>query len=175
MATGRPNRSSPAAQLQRGAAYVYPLTLLIAPAGWGKTSLLRRWSAGERLPVAWVALAPGDDRPEIFLAHVAGALAAIAGPAGIPPRDLPSHEVDLTGEDGAVAVINAAAEATMDFALVLDEYHQITCPTVHGIVSRALDYPPPFMHLIIAARSFPPLPLARLRARGQLLLMEIGD
>lgn len=146
-----------------------PLTLVSAPAGFGKTTLLAEWLADCPLPSAWLSLEEQDNDPARFLAYLAAALRQIEDEAGQatlaaltfagPQTALPALMPQLVNE------INAIPE---EFILVLDDYHLITAPPIHDAVAFLVDHPPGCMHLVLATRADPPLPLARLRARGQL-------
>ena len=157
------------------------LTLVSAPAGFGKTTVLGDWLAhlGGRRPsprVAWLSLDEGDDDPARFLTHLA---AAFAG-AGL---DVGPLAVDLHGpaiSDALTVLVNevtrAAAEAPETvWVQVLDDYHAISAPEVHEAVTFLLDHLPAQLHLVLATRADPPLPLARLRSRGQLTEVRAAD
>lgn len=163
-----PDGPGSAALARLDGALEHRLTLLIAPAGSDKTALLRRWVKARTWRVAWVTLDEGDNVLACFLDKLASAVRGLA-PAIIPP----SARSDLP-EAAIVGWVNALADAPDDFVLVLDNYHVITAAAVHRSVELLLDYPPPRMHVVLAARSEPPLPLARLRARRQLLRVEVG-
>jgi len=150
------------------------LTLVCAPAGFGKTALLADWARGGPLPVAWLSLDEGDDDPARFWRYVAAAvdqvrtgigeqLAALLDP---PPR---SFEAVVT------ALVNGLAAGSGPVALVLDDYHVIQAPPVHGSIAFLLGHLPPQLRLILSTRSDPPLPLARLRGGGQLVELRAGD
>jgi len=153
----------------------YPLTLLIAPAGSGKTALLRRWAAAIRSAgsqrLAWLTLQSWHNQPMRFLADLAQALPAVQA-VGVP---LGIHTPTLPFEQYTTALINAIADIPVDFSLVVDEYQQVGAAEIHGFFSLLLDYPPPALHLVIASRSEPPLPVARLRARRQLIEIGLED
>ena len=151
------------------------LTLLSAQAGSGKTSLLSRWIQQRGLSVAWVSLDDADNDPARFWVYVFSALegrqpglgaAGLASLAGLPP---PPIEVVLT------ELINAASSLSAPLLLVLDDYHAITTPAIHNGLAFLLENLPPALHVIIATRQNPPLPLARLRARRQLLELSGQD
>jgi LuxR family maltose regulon positive regulatory protein len=160
------------------------LTLVSAPAGFGKTTLLSAWTArlGERRPpaaVAWVSLDDGDNDLGRLLAHTFAALRR----AGL---DIDTAALEsLRPEPGYAAValstlVNEVARAgdqepDRRWILALDDYHAITSPEVHEAVSFLLDNMPAQLHLLIATRSDPPLPLARLRSRGQLVERRAAD
>jgi LuxR family maltose regulon positive regulatory protein len=173
------------------------LTLVSAPAGFGKSTLLSQWihsrarssehgAGGDRAGLtptaprfAWLSLDQGDNDLTRFLTYFISALQRIEEGIGEPALTTlqssgllgatqPSIEVLLTG------LINEAA-APAPFALILDDYHVITEPRVHAALSFILDHLPPPLHLVIATRADPPLPLARLRARGQLTELRQAD
>jgi len=144
------------------------LTLVSAPAGFGKTTLLSGWVAGCERPTAWLSLDEGDSDPARFLAYLVAALQTIAANVGEgmlgmlqAPRP-PSTESILT------ALLNELNTVPEDFVLVLDDYHVIDAEPVDDALAFLLEHLPPRMHLLIATREDPQLPLARLRARGQL-------
>ena len=156
----------------------HPLTLIAAPAGFGKTTLLATWLEHPPLPAAWVALEPDDDDMARFWTYVVTAVArvhpgseaaALALLQTTPFAPLPPIETVLT------AWINALATLPHDLVLVLDDYHVITAPPIHRSVAYLLDHLPPQLHLVLATRANPPLPLARLRTRGQLTEIRAAD
>jgi LuxR family maltose regulon positive regulatory protein len=152
------------------------MTLVCAPAGFGKTALLAAWAAGGRGPVAWLSLDEGDDDPARFWRHVAAALERASpgisggvGPLlGSAPR---SFEGVVTALVNELADRPAAGQAL----LVLDDYHLIGAGQVHAAVQFLIDHLPPGLRLVLAARSDPPLRLSRLRARGELAELRAGD
>jgi LuxR family transcriptional regulator, maltose regulon positive regulatory protein len=147
-----------------------PVTLLSAPVGFGKTTLLSTWL--KQLPaatqVAWSTLDTGDNDPARFLAYLCGALQINRADVLRTPR-LPTLDEVLT------PLINQLSEAPNPIVLVLDDYHLIEAAAVHHVVSFLIDHQPAPLHLIIAARADPPLPLPRLRARDQLLELRQSD
>ena len=174
------------------------LTLVSAPAGFGKTTLLSEWAAYLRLPiadfrlsvdsaeianrksqiqnrVAWVSLDKDDSDPARFWAYFIAALQTVQAEAGnailaaFQSPQPPPIEMVLT------TLINEIAAMPHHFALVLDDYHQIEAQPIHKALAFLLDHLPPQMHLVIAGRADPPLPLARLRGRGQLTELREDD
>jgi LuxR family transcriptional regulator, maltose regulon positive regulatory protein len=165
----RPRLVDRLAQAQGG-----ELTLVCAPAGFGKTALLADWARGGQRPVAWLSLDTGDNDPVRFWRHVAAALdrvragvgERVAGLLRPPPR---SFEAVIT------ALVNELTTQPNEVALVLDDYHLVHAPPVHGSLVFLLEHLPPSLCLVLAGRADPPLPLARLRARGQLTELRAGD
>ncbi len=131
------------------------LTLVCAPAGFGKTTLIRQWVDRWARPVAWLSLDASDDEPARFAAYLAAALCPAVTGAGCEPKET------------VQALINQLADSGEDRALVLDDYHAIHSFAVHDLVAYLLERQPPCFHLVIGTREDPPLPLARLRARDQ--------
>jgi LuxR family maltose regulon positive regulatory protein len=151
------------------------LTLISAPAGFGKTSLISEWVQQCERAVSWASLDEGDNDPARFLAYLVAALQKIAsaiGESALAQR--PSPEMPVT-EMALTAVINDIAANQENFILVLDDYHLITAQPIHDALTFLLDHQPPQMHLVIATRADPPLPLALLRGRGQLTELRQAD
>jgi ATP/maltotriose-dependent transcriptional regulator MalT len=145
-----------------------PLTLLVAPAGWGKSTLVADWLARDQVAAGWVSLDSGDDDPKRFWRYLllaAGQAASAAGPAGLRRLDMAGSDVlrDVLPE-----FINEVAASDDQLVLVLDDYHLVSNRQVHESVATLLDRCPPQLHLIIVTRADPPLPVSRLRVRGQL-------
>jgi len=149
------------------------LTLVSAPAGFGKTTLLADWSRHSELPVAWVSLDERDDDPVRFLLYVVAAIGTIHQDFGETTRAfLSSLQSREELEPVLTALSNEILELPRDFVLVLDDYHAIRSETIHDALAFLLDYSPPPLHLIVAGRASPPLRLPKLRARGS--LTELG-
>ncbi|MGE5604042.1 MAG: LuxR C-terminal-related transcriptional regulator [Nitrososphaerales archaeon] len=151
-----------------------PLTLVTAPAGFGKTTLLASCVADCAMPVAWLSLDKDDNQPERFLRYLLAALheaheavAAGAGQLLVVARP-ESREAILTR-----LVNDLASDGEM--ALVLDDYQFISSPAVHDQVIFLLDHCPSTFHLVIASRSDPPLPLALWRGRGLVVELRAAD
>jgi LuxR family transcriptional regulator, maltose regulon positive regulatory protein len=151
------------------------LTLISAAAGFGKTTLLSAWVADCQLPVAWLSLDAGDSDPVRFLAYLIAALQTLAPGVGagvltaLQAPQPPAQEALLT------ALLNDIATIPHAFLLVLDDYHALDAPPVDQVLTLLLAHMPPRMHLVIATREDPPLPLARLRARDQLTELRAAD
>ena len=154
------------------------LTLISAPAGFGKTTLLAEWlattNASERA-VAWVSLSQTDNDPALFWAYLISALQKVQPRVGqqalsfLHSSQPPPVEVMLS------SLINDITAADGDIALILDDFHVVDAQPIHDAFAFLLDHLPPGMHLVIASRSNPPLPLARLRAHGELTEIRAGD
>jgi LuxR family transcriptional regulator, maltose regulon positive regulatory protein len=152
------------------------LTVVSAPAGFGKTTLLADWSQRSELPVAWVSLDERDDDPVRFLLYLIAAIGTIHEDFGKTTRAfLGSLESREELEPVLTALSNEILELPSDFVLVLDDYHSVRSETIHDALAFLLDHWPPPMHLIIAGRTSPPLPLPRLRARGRLTELGVPD
>jgi LuxR family transcriptional regulator, maltose regulon positive regulatory protein len=147
--------------------------LVCAPAGFGKTSLLADWARGGGRPVAWLGLDAGDNDPARFWRYVVAALEgarpALAGRVGPPPP--------RSFEGLVTALINelAADPGPDEVLLVLDDYHLVDSGPVHESVAFLLENLPPGLRVVVSGRVDPPLPLARLRARGQLAELRAAD
>jgi LuxR family maltose regulon positive regulatory protein len=152
------------------------LTLVSAPAGFGKTTLLADWSRRSELPVAWVSLDERDDDPVRFLLYVVAAIGTIYEDFGKATRAfLSSLQSREELEPVLTALSNEILEVPRDFVLVLDDYHTIRSETIHNALAFLLDHSPPPLHLVVAGRTSPPLPLPRLRARGRLTELGVPD
>ncbi len=163
-------------QLQAGAQG--RLTLLSAPAGFGKTTLLSAWCAialAADRALAWVSLDAGDADPVQFWNYVVTALdqlypgAGMAALAALQSPQPPPIEALL------IPLLNALSSMPHAAILILDDYHVITAPAIHQALSFLIEHLPPRLHLVIATRSDPPLPLTRLRARGELTELRATD
>ena len=154
------------------------LTLVLAPAGSGKTTLVRQWieTQGQDMQVAWFSLDPEDDDPIRFWHYVLTACERFSGKPGHHALRLLSTTHSffplLVLKQVLTALLNTVAEQTSQLFLVLDDYHVITSSQIHESLAYLVDHLPPTLHLIILSRSEPDLPLARWRARAD--LQEIG-
>ena len=154
------------------------LTLISAPAGSGKTSLAAAWLAalGSGFRAAWLSLDEGDNDPARFLAYLVAALRAAGPQIGTEAlRLLERAPAALEVEPVAASLINDLAGLGSPAILVLDDYHAITELAVHEAVGLLVDRQPPSLHLAIATRHDPPLPLSRLRGRGQMAELRQSD
>src|SRR5918994_1648552 len=144
------------------------LTLISAPAGFGKTTLLGEWLAGCGRPAAWLSLDEGDNDPTRFLAYLVAALRTVATDigegvlGGLQSPQPPPTETILT------ALLNEINAIPDNFVVVLDDYHLIDARPIDDALAFLLEHLPPRMHLVVATREDPHLPLSRLRVRGQM-------
>src|SRR5947199_1210717 len=151
------------------------LTLIAAPAGFGKTTLVSEWAEGIDRPTAWLSLDEGENDPTRFLAYLVTALQTIAATLGegvlgvLQASQPPPPEAILT------ALLNEITTLPDQFVLVLDDYHVIDAKPVDLALTFLVEHLPPQMHLVIATREDPLLPLARLRSRGQLTELRAAD
>lgn len=150
------------------------LTLVSAPPGFGKTSLLAEWRAAmpEGMSVGWLSLDASDNGTETFWTYVTAAL-GVAAP-GTGARALPLLSEQAL-EPALTNLLNDLEKLAEDTVLVLDDFHVIEAREIHEGMAFLLDHLPAQVHLVLATRADPPLPLARLRARGELVEIRAGD
>jgi LuxR family maltose regulon positive regulatory protein len=152
-----------------------------APAGFGKTTLLTEWlaawlaaaPAGARA-VAWLSLDPRDNDPALFWRYLVAALEAAAPGVGSSALGLLQSSQPST-EAVLATLLNDLNAVSNDLVLVLDDFHLIEAPEVRDGMAFLLDHLPPRIHLVIAARADPSLPLARLRGRGELVEVRAAE
>ncbi len=152
------------------------LTVVSAPAGYGKTTFVSAWAAACPSPVAWLSLEDKDDNdPARFLSYLIAAAQTIQPGLGqeilsLLPSPQPPAIRDLLSN-----LINALDGIQERFVLVLDDYHLITSPEIHQAITFLIEHQPPRMNLILITRIDPPLPLSHLRGRGQLTELRQAD
>lgn len=160
--------------LERGISH-HRLVLLAAPAGYGKTTLLAQWAQSSDFSTAWLSIDPEDNELERFLRCLFSAWEQVQ--PGIRESKLgmllgttsPDHEAILS------AFINLGSDLTQPLVVVLDDYHLIQDASIHEALSFLLDHLPSSLHFVMAGRAEPPLPLARYRARQELLEFRADD
>ena len=149
------------------------LTLISAPAGFGKTTLLAGWlqhlqaTQDAERAVAWLSVDEGDADPARFFAYLVAALQQVDPSIGQTAQAMLQGPQPPPLESLVTALINDVVATPRPFILILDDYHVIDALPIHQLLAFLLEHQPPQMHLVIATREDPPLPLSRLRARGQ--------
>ena len=166
-------------RLQAGLQRAPGVILISAPAGFGKTTLVSEWLAGRGgvtppLPIAWLSLDKEDDDLPRFLAYFIAALQTIAPAVGEATLGA-LHASQPSPTDVLLTALLNDLAALGDTVLVLDDYHVIESPPIEEALTFFVDHLPPRFRLVIATREDPPLPLARLRARGQLTELRATD
>jgi LuxR family maltose regulon positive regulatory protein len=154
------------------------VTLVSAPAGWGKTTLLSTWHAdlsGSGFPLAWVSLDAGDNDPVRFWTYVLVAMNTLYDGVSDAALTLLRSPQPPPMEPVLTSLLNALTVLPMDAVLVLDDYHVIEAQPIHHALAFLLEHLPPRLHLVIATRVDPPLSLARLRVRGALTEIRATD
>ncbi len=162
-------------QLNEGLHRTPGVTLISAPAGFGKTTLVSEWVAGVERPAAWLSLDDGDNDPTRFLFYLVAALQTIAQNIGAGVLGVLQSPQPPPIESILTALLNEITTVQEDFVLILDDYHVIDSKAVDHVLTFLLEHQPPQMHLVIATREDPHLPLARLRARDQLTELRAAD
>ena len=168
------------------------LTLIAAPAGFGKSTLLAQvlgearplpegleklgfsGSSESSIQVGWVALDQGDNDPVRFWSYLCSALERARPGAGAPTLTL-LRAAPSDMEPALAEMLNVLTQHAEEVVLVLDDYHAITNPAVHESISFLINHAPPQLHLVIASRTDPPLPLARWRARGDMVEIRSAE
>jgi LuxR family maltose regulon positive regulatory protein len=162
-------------RLEEGLRPGHRLTLISAPAGYGKTTLLSEWAAQTDQPVAWLSLDEADNDPVRFWTYLIAALQRVEPdlgrgiPQALRSPQRPPIDALLT------PLINQIAVLAEPIVLVLDDYHLISTREIQEEIAFLLEHQPVPLHLMIATRADPPLPTFRLRARGQLDELRSND
>ena len=153
------------------------LTLISAPAGFGKTTLVSAWAAGCDRRIAWLSLEEGDSDPARFLTYLVAALRTVAPDIGEGVlRVLQAAQPQPADIEALLtALLNEITTLPDNIVLVLDDYHVIDAKAIDDGVTFFIEHLPPRLRLVIATREDPPLPLARLRARDQLTELRAAD
>jgi len=151
------------------------LILVSAPAGYGKTTLICEWLVTCRQPNAWVSLDKGDNDPSRFWRYILAALQGAFFSADKTFPDIPLHHNLPNNEALLTDLVNELDHLQQPVILVLDDYHNIETPAIHEGLSFLLENAPINFRLVIVTRADPPLPLARLRARSQMVELRLAD
>jgi LuxR family maltose regulon positive regulatory protein len=169
---GRPHL---VARLNQGLAAGRQLTLVSAPAGFGKSSLISEWAVGLDRPVAWLSLDEGDDEAVRFFAYFVAALQRVDENIGHEIQGVLRSGQLPPGEIISTVLINDILESPDRFVLVLDDFQVIQERAILGVLESVLNNQPPSLHLALVTREDPLLPLARLRANDQMTEIRAGD
>jgi LuxR family maltose regulon positive regulatory protein len=151
------------------------LTLICAPAGFGKSTLLGEWASNYGHPIAWLSLEESDNDPTRFLAYLVAALQRIEETVGYNLLNALQSTQPPSIEELLTTLVNQIGAMSGSFVLVLDDYHLITIQPIHQAIEFLLDHLPANAHMMIATRSDPPWPIARLRGRGQVTELRQAD
>ncbi|HSJ89214.1 MAG TPA: LuxR C-terminal-related transcriptional regulator [Anaerolineales bacterium] len=162
-------------RLNEGLRHMPGVTLISAPAGFGKTTLVSEWVTDCQRPAAWLSLDEGDNDAARFLTYLIAALQTISPNLGGQILGLLQTPQPPPPEAIWTDLLNEISTIPESFLLVLDDYHMIDAKAVDRVLNFLLEHQPPQMHIVIATREDPDLPLARLRARGQLTELRAAD
>jgi LuxR family maltose regulon positive regulatory protein len=151
------------------------LTLVSAPAGFGKSTLVAGWLSESDQTAAWFSLDEGDNDPVKFWTYLIAAIQTIHQETGIEARQIVSAPQLRSIEPVVISLINDISQLPHDLFLVLDDYHVIETEDVHAGLSYLLEHQPPNLHIILNTRADPAMSLARLRAHSQLIEIRAED
>ena len=151
------------------------LTLVSAPAGFGKTSLMAAWRKQTDTPLAWFSLDEEDNEPARFLDYLIGALQMVDEDLGDESAELLKRSTTPPLKVVLTSLLNEINAYDKEFVLAFDDYHVITEHGIHEALSFLIERLAPHAHALIATRSDPPFPLGRLRARGELKELRATD
>jgi LuxR family maltose regulon positive regulatory protein len=151
------------------------LTLVAGPPGFGKSTLLGEWAAAHEGDVAWLSLDANDNDAARFVSHIVAALRRVR--PGVGERALAALRVPAADVEGSVLplLLNDVAGVRAPVRLVIEDYHLVTNVGVHAILAFLVDHAPASLGIVVSTRQDPPLPLGRLRARGELLELRADD
>ncbi len=172
--SNRVSRTRLLRQLEDGLAAGREVTLISAPAGFGKTTLLSEWAQGCTRLVSWLTLEESENDPALFLRYLVESIRKSVEAISPVILQLLQSPQPSSPQSLLPPLLNDLARAG-PFLLILDDYHLVTAPAVHGIVGFLIEHIPSSMHLALGTREDPPLPLARLRARGRITELRETD
>ncbi len=157
----------------------HKLTLVSAPAGFGKTSLIEQWAADCGLKVSWLSLDESDNDPTRFWGYLIAALQRIQPNLGETTRNLlvtlGQNLQSFPNEALSTTFLNEIIAFPDEIVLILDDYHLIETPAIHTDMIFLIDHLPANLHILLSSRMDPPFPLARLRARSQMIELRTDD
>jgi LuxR family maltose regulon positive regulatory protein len=151
------------------------MTLVSAPAGFGKTTLVAEWAGAIGHPVGWLSLEKDDNNPPRFWSYVVAALQTVEPTIGGIAMTVLQSQASLRYEQLVTSLINDVAEHSIPLTLVLDDYHVIEAKTIHRTLGFLLDHSPPQLHVVIITRADPPLSLPRRRGRAEVTEVRAAD
>lgn len=163
------------ASISEGITQGHQLTLIAAPAGFGKTTIIREWIATSEIPAAWISLDEGDGDPIRFLTYLVVALQTLISGVGDSMLAALQSSQPMSTSDALISLLNELSSTEDDFVVVFDDYHAVASASVDVLLALLVEHMPPTMHLVITTREDPALPLARLRARNQLTEIRTAD
>jgi LuxR family maltose regulon positive regulatory protein len=156
-------------------AFSHKLTLISAPPGFGKTTLLTAWVPQSRSCVAWLSLDAGDNDPVRFWVYLIATLQTLNPGIGANALPLLQTRPPAPIESVLTTLLNEIDAFPSAFAVVLDDYHLIEAQPLHHAITFLMDHLPPQMHLVITTRADPPMNLSQLRARAELIELRASD
>ncbi len=162
-------------QLNHGVSMRRGITLISAPAGFGKTTLITEWITSCGRPTAWLSLDESDNDPTRFLAYFISALQTISPNLGAESLAILQSSQLSHIESILTALLNEITAIPDNFIFVLDDYHLTDAKSIDNALAFVVDHLPPQMHLVITTREDPALPIPRLRARNQLIELRAAD
>ena len=152
-----------------------PLTLVSAPAGYGKSTLVSSWLTGCNGAGVWISLDENDNNPHQFITYLLAGLQKIMPTIGETFKGMLRAAELPPIEHIAASLVNAIDQIPVDFILALDDYHVIRDPKIHDLMADLLRHPPRPMHLVLVSRRDPPLPITGLRAQGKVTEVRVQD
>jgi LuxR family maltose regulon positive regulatory protein len=155
--------------------FLRKLTLISSSAGSGKTTLAANWLRGSAFNSAWLSLDEADNDPRRFLLFLVAALQTVEGQLGKNVEAAASSPQPPPASELLSLLVAEIAGLRRSFILVLDDFHAIQTASIHDQISFLLDYQPSNLHLVMLTREDPPIPISRLRARGQILEIRQDD
>ena len=153
----------------------HSLTLVSAPAGYGKSTLISGWAEALTCPVAWISLDEHDSDIVVFISYFLAALQTIYPEAGADTRALIQSSEILPLGAITRTLINELHQTEGHFVLVLDDYHLLRSTSIHDFIDELLSHPPQHLHLVLGTRLDPPISLNNLRARGLVTEVRLQD
>ncbi len=153
----------------------YKVVLISAPAGYGKTTLVSQWARASRFPIAWLSIGKEDNDLERILRYLLAGWEQVQPGISESPLGLRLGARSPDSEAVLSAFINLANETPHQIVFVFDDYHLIEDPAIYKALTFLLDHLPPMLHFVLVGRGEPPLPLARYRARNEMLEFQAGD